>query len=365
MTDLERIKLFNGEPSFKLSSRPFYSIVIACYESQYIDRLLKSIENQHMQNDIEVIISDDCSPNQDYLQTIAKYYNKISLKCVQTDYNCTCPGNTREKGTQYAEGTWLVFADHDDEFIEDTLKPIKEEIIQSGEEYLCIANFYNKDPRTNKIVDTLIQTRNWCHAKFFNLDNLWKKYNVHFKKDLLSHEDVYITTYTSCCLCKIKGADTPYFIDTFCYYWNVEPESLSRRSYNGREFIEVFYKDYLDATGSVYLDALKQGLVTPLWSFENCGATCLYLYFYETYIMQSRPNDYLTQNLGVARDFLKRVKQTFKFQGKNLTNQTLIQLTLELHNYMWVMVKERASKVTGFFMPQISYKDWLNLLDND
>lgn len=364
MTNLEKIKLFNGEPSFKLNKRPFYSIVIACYESEHIGRLLESIYLQDMRDDIEVIISDDCSPNQDYLSTIAEYFEKISIKCVKTDYNCTCPGNTREKGTQYAEGVWLVFADHDDEFIPHKLKGIKEDIIKSNEKYLCVANFHNVDPRTGQIVDEMIQTRNWCHAKFFNMDNLWKPFNVHFKKDLLSHEDIYITTFTSCCLYHLKGKDEPYYINDFCYNWNVEPNSLSRRDYGGREFIEVFYKDYLDATGTVYLQALKDKLVSPLFSFENCGATLLYLYFYGVALMQKRPDDYLDINITHARNFLKKVKATFKIHGKPITNDNLVQLTKEYNNLMWIHVKERAFKSTGFFQPFISFKDWLNLLDN-
>lgn len=366
MRTIEELKLFDGEPSFDLLHRPFYSIVIPCYESQWIERLLNSIKLQNLKDDIEVILSDDCSLDLSYLEIVSKYSDDICIKMVKTDYNCSCPGNTREKGVSYASGQWICFADHDDEFIPNTLAPIKKEIIESGEKYLCVANFYNKDPRKNVIVDQMIRTRNWCHAKFFNMDNLWKPFDIHFKKDLLSHEDIYITTYTSCCLYKLKGKDEPYYIDTFCYYWNVEPTSLSRRDYGGREFIEVFYNDYVESTGNVYVTALKKGLISPLFAFENCVATLLYCYFYGVYCMQKRPNDYLPQNIEIARNFSRRIKEIFKIKGQPTTNEQMVQLvTKDVQGLMYTYIRERAAKSTGRYKPFISFKDWLNLLDGD
>jgi len=364
MTDLERIKLFNGEPSFRLKKRPFYSIVIACYESEYLSDLLESIKQQHMKEDIEVILSDDCSPNQNYLEQVIPYLNDISIKCVQTDYNC-CPGNTRERGSQYAEGEWLVFADHDDEFIADTLSGIKEQIIQSGEKYLCVANFYHRNCTDHHILEKMVRTRNWCHAKFFNIDNLWKPFDVHFKKDLMSHEDIYITTYTSCCLYNIKGKDEVFFLDTFCYYWNYHQESLSNRPYGDRTFIEVFLKDYLISTGYTYLETYYKRLISPLFAYENCAATMLYLYFYIVNMMMNRPQDYLTKNIGYARKFLIKIKQNFKIEGRYVTNQDLVKLTTDYNNLMYLNIRERAFGNTGKYEPFISFKDWLNLLDED
>lgn len=364
MADINKLLAFNGEPSIKLKDRPFISIVIPCYESKHIGRLLESIKKQKIKQEIEVIIADDRSQDLSYLDIVNKYTDDLSIKTIQTDYNCMCPGNTRERGVSIAEGVWINFADHDDEFIPYSLDRIKEKIIQSKEKYLCVANFYIKDPETERIVEKKIATRNWCHAKFFNMDNLWKPFNVHFKKDLLSHEDIYITTYTSCCLYSILGEDKPTYIDDFCYYWNVEPNSLSRRDYGGRKFIEVFYGDYLEATGEVYLSALKEKLVTPKFAYENCVATILYLYFYLLYAMDIRPYDYLEKNIFIAKDFIYRVKHTFKNKGEYITNQDILNLIYKKYNgAFWTEIKKKAECTTGSFEPKINFKDWLNLID--
>ena len=51
-----------GEPSIKLDHRPYFSIIIPCYNSgKTITNLLQSIIEQHMSDDLEVILSDDKS----------------------------------------------------------------------------------------------------------------------------------------------------------------------------------------------------------------------------------------------------------------------------------------------------------------
>ena len=181
MTDLERIKLFNGEPSFRLKKRPFYSIVIACYESEYLSDLLESIKQQHMKEDIEVILSDDCSPNQNYLEQVIPYLNDISIKCVQTDYNC-CPGNTREKGVSIASGDWLMICDHDDKLVEDSLLDVQNEIREHGEEYMVITNFHElwdtEGTYEERFIRDMKGPSGWNHGKFFNLDNLFHRNGV-------------------------------------------------------------------------------------------------------------------------------------------------------------------------------------------
>ena len=84
---------------------PFFSLVIACYndgrykEGVYLDRLLSSVERQGLKkDDIEVILSDDCSPIP-YDDIIEKHRSNLIIKCTKTDYNC-CPGNTRAKGVE-------------------------------------------------------------------------------------------------------------------------------------------------------------------------------------------------------------------------------------------------------------------------
>ena len=134
-----------------MNNRPFFSIIIPCYNSrETIGNLLTSIKEQNMNDEIEIILSDDNSTDP-YEDIVDKFKDSLNIKQIKTDYNFA-PGNTREKGVSIATGEWLVFADHDDEFIPDTLPIIKKVIINSGEKYYAIANFYEVDAKSKEVV---------------------------------------------------------------------------------------------------------------------------------------------------------------------------------------------------------------------
>ena len=80
------------------------------------------------------------------------------------------------------------------------------------------------------------QARNWCHGKFYNVDNFWKKYNFHFKKNLKSHEDIYISACTIYYLHLLTN-DKYLALNFNTMLWRAWPESLSRRTYNQNNFL--------------------------------------------------------------------------------------------------------------------------------
>ena len=63
------------------------------------------------------------------------------------------------------------------------------------------------------------------HGKLFNRENFWNKYNIHFKKDMFTHEDTYVTTVIRCILEQYKL--DPLHIDLFNYVWFNNGKSLS------------------------------------------------------------------------------------------------------------------------------------------
>lgn len=77
--------IYNGLPSIELDNIPFFSIIIPCYNSKKtIGNLLNSIVNQDMNDEIEVIISDDHS-TESYQDIVNEYSKILSIKQVQTD----------------------------------------------------------------------------------------------------------------------------------------------------------------------------------------------------------------------------------------------------------------------------------------
>lgn len=347
--------------SFDLPGRPFFSIVIPCYNSKKtIGNLLQSIVDQNMKDEIEVIISDDCS-TEDYLDELLKFKDKVYMILTQTDYNFA-PGNTREKGVQSATGEWLCFADHDDLYIKGTLLKVKRILKTSGEKYLGIANFYEsrlKDDGSIEILKTMIQSRNWNHAKFYNMDNLWKPYNIHFKKDLLTHEDIYVSSQVNGILAKING-DKPLNIDLFCYHWICRPTTISRQKYGNHNFLEVFFKDYLDSTGYAFLDLLKEDKVPINYAMDACIGVVLLSYIYVQSFLFEHPKDYYRENLDYCTEYLIAVKETFGINNQFIYNYAAA-------NRAAVYETQRASGLiaTGFFLPNKTLIDWLDYLHHD
>ena len=348
----------NNTHTKELKERPFFSIVIPCYNSgEYIGNLLQSIVDQNMSDDIEVILSDDHS-TEPYLDKINEFADKLSIKMVETEYNWA-PGNTREAGAKVAEGQWLCFADHDDEFIPNTLKDIKAEIEKNNEQYFAIANFYEVDPETNTILSEMVKTRNWNHAKFYNVDNLWKKFDIHFKKDLLSHEDIYISVSINCALQSINH-EKPLFIDIFCYKWLYRPSSLSRKKYDNHEFLETFFKDYLDATGYVYLEQYEKGNISASYGVDAVIGVLLLSYFYSESFIFKYPKDYKFETFEYLKDFLIKCKETFGINNRYIWNYAAMNSA-----EFYVKQRRTAAICTGDFIPSRSFWDWLDYLHHD
>ena len=352
--------VFDGQPSIILEHRPFFSIIIPCYtktpEYKTLPMLLDSILAQDMNDDIEVILADDCSPA-NYQKVVDKYRDKLSIRQIKTDYNFA-PGNTREKGVSIAEGEWVCFADHDDEFVPGTLKDIKSNIIANREDQFVVANFYEMNPDTREIIRAMEYTRNWMHAKFYNLDNFWKKYNIHFKKDLLTHEDICVSTQINCAA-HMSGKE-PLYLNIFCYSWMSRPTTISREKYGDHSFIEVFYKDYIISTGYTYFDQFENNGVDYEYTFESTIDVLLYCYFYLQGIKFHHHDDWIRDNEQYAREYLIKIKETF-----GVNNRAIIEYSSINDAAIYVTVRDSAVIGVGTFIETETFAQWLDILHKD
>lgn len=347
--------IVDENPSRELDHRPFFSIIIPCYNSRNtIGDLLASIEAQNMNDDIEVILSDDNSP-ESYQDIVDPFREKLCIKQVKTDYNFA-PGNTREKGVQYATGEWIAFADHDDLYIIDTLPQIKNAIEESGEKYYVISNFLEVNPKTKDLIRQHIGTRNWNHGKFYNMDNLWKAYDIHFKKDLLTHEDIYISSCINCACNKFNTE--PLLVNIFTYIWNARPTSISRSDYQGRNFLEVYFRDYIASTGDLYLERYKMGDISEDYGRNSAVNIILYCYFY-TQGFKFQRKDWLEINDYHARDFVLRCIDTFGFSTQDIIDNCSLNYA---ENYRGV--RESAYIGTGGFIEDMAFGYWLDYMQD-
>lgn len=356
MENLKKENKYDGTPSVYLDHRPFFSIVIACYNSApYLGSLLKSIKDQNMNDDIEVILSDDCS-TESYDDIVSQYDKELCIKRVKTDYNFA-PSNTRQKGIEAVTGKWLMFADHDDRFIPNTLRKFKEDIINSQERYYAIADFREYDPHTDKEVHYFSRPMGWCHAKAFNVDNVWKKYNVHFEHDLRSHEDIYICSQLNCIMEALDRE--PLYVDYPVYIWYVRKDSLSRSKYAEQNhddvpFFEHFFDDYLHVTAGVYFEKYKEGLISKEYAMYNEVELVAYCYFYMMGFIFHNPERYLKRNLDLCRNQIKETKETF-----GLSDDDIYNILADNDAQRFMTIQGGASVGAGPYIPCMTLKEFI------
>ena len=355
---MSKNNIYDGSASFELNHRPFFSIVVACYNpSIYLERLLKSVIQQDMKEDIEVILSDDHS-TEDYQVFVDRYANDICIRQIQTDYNFA-PGNTREKGCTIVTGEWLTFADQDDFFEPKSLQEIKKQILENEEPYHVVSNFREVADYTYKPIQEMIHTRNWCHGKFYNVDNFWRAYNIHFKKDLKTHEDIYISSVVMCLLNTLNG-DCPLYSETFTYNWVANVNSISRTKYNDTNFVENFFADYLTSTIAVCEDMYQGGYIKRKYAIEKCFDVILYTYFYIQRFKYKRPKDYVKENIDYVREYYVRLKNILLFSNMDLYTEAA------KNDAIWYKaVRESAERGVGPCIEQDTLMQYLNILDQD
>ena len=350
--------IIDGKPSKELEYRPFFSIIIPCYNSgKTIGALLASIEAQNMSDDIEIILSDDHS-TKSYQEVVDPFRERLCIKQVQTDYNFG-PGNTRENGVKYATGEWLAFADHDDLYIVDTLPQIKEHIEETQQKYYVISNFLEVNPDNHTVINRHIGTRNWNHAKFYNKDNFWDAYNIHFKKDLLTHEDIYISSCVNCACNKFNIE--PNFINIYTYIWNARPTTISRTKYGDRTFFEIYFRDWIESTGDLYIDKYKEGNITEEFAVKSIINVLLFCYFYTQGFKFDRPKDWMEINEYHARDYYIRGMEAVK----KLSNKYILEYCRANRASYYRSVRETAYVGVGGFIEDLSFPMWLEYLKDE
>lgn len=352
------------------NKRPFFSIIIPCYntKTENMKRLMQSIYDQHLStSELEIIITNDRSTETEFLSIVQDYIDqdKLNIKIIEvpnTEGMIHCPGNTREIGVSYATGEWITFVDHDDELIADTFKQVKEAILESNEQYIVSCNFYEVNPYDNcKIVKEFVHVGNWMHGKFYNLDNFWKAKNFHFKYNLQSHEDIYISSKTICELHRLNR-ETPYYIELFCLKWYAWKDSTSRLMYKKGLFIEQYYADYIESTMAYYLEDYKYSKeilhdnteLNLYRHIHSCVDVLMYMYFYLQGSMFRNPTGYVHENEALAITYIHKVYEIF-----NINADFVFSCVSKNYSKWYNRVRERAKTAVGPFIESYTFYDFL------
>lgn len=346
-------------------NKPFFSIVVPCYndgkyaEGNYLDKLLLNLYQQGLdRNDLEVIVVDDRSPVS-FADILEKYASKLHIRYFCTsEAGLQCPGNARQLGVDMAQGEWLTFIDHDDTFYPGVLARVKADLIKRGEKYFGLSAFARVNEE-GEVLERYPMTMNWCHGKFYNLENFWKAYNIHFVFNLASHEDSAICAQVSCALHALGDQEVAYF-PYAVYAWTDSPNSLCHRTYTTddgieRSFLETHFNDYLIATAYIYFLKYEENIISKDYATYRFAETMCFCYFYMQAFQFAHPTLYLAKNLSLCATCLK--------DGLELLDMTITDVYNKIianGAKMYRTIRAAAEMGSGPYVPFKGLKEWLD-----
>jgi len=224
-----------------------FSIIVPTYNPRtFLPGLLESISHNECIDEIEIIISDDCStePFEDILQL----YNNLNIRTITNEKHMGFPRDGRQHGAQEAKGEWICFADQDDYFLDKAFDKVKLFIQKNNCYNYIISNFIRCDEVTRQ---TVLEdgTQGWTHGKFYE-KVFWDKYKLGYD-DVRYCEDINLSTKVGCLICAENI--TPFRIEEPIYVWHAHKDSLSDDEYYLNSF-----PDYIKSTLGIVIEYVEK-----------------------------------------------------------------------------------------------------------
>ena len=167
------------------------TVIIPSYNSvEFLDSTIDSIKAQSIGfENIEVIIIDDYSTDSTQ-ELIKKYCSKYdNIKTYESCKKTGTPGRARNIGISNSESDYIMFLDHDDNYLPDTVEKLYNAITSNntdiaigkfqtfGDNYFVTEDWITEDVVLNSIDENLL---------FFSINNVWRM--IFPKEFLLEHE---------------------------------------------------------------------------------------------------------------------------------------------------------------------------------
>lgn len=326
----------------------FFSVIIPTYNPRnYLPNLLTCISRNECIDDIEIIISDDCSDEK--FDDIIESFNKLHIKVIVNNYHSGFPRDGRQNGANVATGEWLCFADQDDSFVDNAFDKIKAYIEKEKIKNYLATDFIMHVDGTDRY-EVYDGTKCWTHGKFYE-KSFWDKYGIKYD-DVKYCEDVNLSTRTGCIMI---AENIPMSIsrDHLVYIWNRRSDSLSEGDY-----LFLSMPDYIKGTLGIIVDYAEQyKFNTDLLDKYTLKfiQTLYHIYFYcqsdKIYTQRKTMLDIETTLYPICQRF---------FETSGLTADSIIEKTnTELLNFYSQTRYEDCIQVP--FVEQITFKDWMKL----
>ena len=333
----------------------FFSIIIPTYNPrQFLPILLNSIIKNKCLDDIEIIISDDCSTES--FEDVLGQYPQCHFRCITNDKHYGFSRIGRENGAQAARGKWICFADQDDYFINYCFDTIKDLIQQNDYHNYITTNAYRKT-LDNEFIPV---NNSWSltHGKFYER-SFWINYNIHYP-EVKYCEDSNLQSMLECLI--INNNLPIVNLPLFTYVWVARADSTSLG--NGPIFFVKSFPDYLRGELITYVDAyVSQEDLTPeadQW-YRDIIITQLigvYFEFQMLYLKHINFSDF---------DSILRIIKPIIDKLLNKINLSYEELEREIEEeYMSPYNEIRASLFSYelFFIERQSLYDWLQSVKN-
>ena len=253
-------------------NNPLVSIVVITYNSgKYIFEGLKSIESQTYEN-IEVIISDDCSTDntveicKEWINNNKNKFKRVEL--IEAIKNTGVAGNLN-RGIKASNGEWIKTLSGDDKLLPNTIQGYVDFINSHPEANICFAmfEFFGKDKeyvsKISKKYEALYadirkdleSQRQLILRKMFipgpgimYKKTLWEKVGGFDEKYQFAEEYPFFDKV-------ILGGERIFFIPKKLYLYQIDKNSLGRTSGKG---VIRHLRDRLRYIQDVKIDILSQ-----------------------------------------------------------------------------------------------------------
>ena len=324
----------------------FLSIIIPAYNcSSTLSNALASIAMQQKNEEIEVIIADDCS-TEDYTNIINRFSDILTINYIKLEKN-SGPGVARQVGIDASRAEWVTFLDSDDTIAFGAYLNVRE-ILSNEKPDMLITDFYEQREDLKTYV-THSQDTVWVHGKYFNRQFLVDN-NIRCHKTLRTHEDIYFNHLVLNTSAKVHAAQV------LTYIWNFKEDSLTRRLYNGcHTYVEQYLKDYIESTIAPCKVLIKKNPINKLKMKNLMVMHPLYLYFYIQSFKFNLPNDWYRENMTEAAKVLKLIEDTYQMNYKD------VYFYIKNSN-VYGMIRSACEKGVGNFIEQQTLESFLEEL---
>ena len=302
-------------------------VVIPAYNvpDEILFRCLASIACQTIVEDIEVVIVDDASTEENYAEVAKHFEDIMKINILRYEVNGG-PGVARQYGMDHTSNGYITFIDADDTFNGAfALKALRNSIeMQNGLFVMSVGVFDEVHeeglaPGDGPILMPHEQDMIWMFGKLYRRSFI-DKYKIKFHETSRANEDNGFNTLIRLCC---NDREQINFIAAHVYYWHENPNSITRAndcqySYGG-SIRDSFY-GYVENMVYAVKEAKKRnpynGFIT-MWAV-NCMLN-IYEYYIECY---ARAQEHAENNFKWCKRYYNEV---FKDIEKDIPTEMLAQ----------------------------------------